>query len=70
VPLELPGGEAYWQFFAGSYGPTTAVAESLDDERREELHRAWVDFFEARRSEDGVVLPREYLVLLGERRGG
>ena len=32
------------ELFSSSYGPTKTLAESLDDERREELHRAWVDF--------------------------
>ena len=35
----------YWELFSTSYGPTKTLAESLGD-RREELHRDWVDFFE------------------------
>jgi ubiquinone/menaquinone biosynthesis C-methylase UbiE len=62
-------GEEYWQLFASSYGPTKTLAESLDDERRDELHRSWVEFFESRyRSGDEIVHPREYLLVLGTRR--
>src|SRR4029077_5839757 len=44
--LETADGEEYWQLFSTSYGPTKTLAESLSEERREEFHRAWVDFFE------------------------
>ena len=43
--LRLPSGEAYWDLFSTSYGPTKVLADSLGS-RREELHHAWVDFFE------------------------
>jgi SAM-dependent methyltransferase len=66
--LTLESGEAYWDLFSSSYGPTKTLAESLG-ERREELHRAWVDFFETNHREDGqIVQPREYLLVLGTRR--
>ena len=29
-----------------NFGPVKTLAESLDDDRREEFHRAWVEFFE------------------------
>jgi ubiquinone/menaquinone biosynthesis C-methylase UbiE len=40
--LHLPSGEAYWELFSTSYGPTKTLADSLVD-RREELNQAWVD---------------------------
>jgi hypothetical protein len=62
-------GEEYWQIFSTSYGPTKTLAESLDDERRAEFHRAWVDFFETQYRADGeIVHDREYLLVLGTRR--
>jgi SAM-dependent methyltransferase len=68
-PLTIPSGEDYWQLFVTSYGPTKTLAESLDDERREELHRSWVDFFDSNyRDGDQVVHPRQYLLVLGTRR--
>ena len=67
--LKVASGEAYWELFSTSYGPTKTLAESLG-ERREELHRDWVDFFESNHRENGgIVHPREYLVVLGTRRG-
>ena len=67
--LDLPSGEAYWQLFSTSYGPTMAIAAGLDDERREEFHRTWADFFDTRYSANGGVRhPREYLLVFGTRR--
>jgi hypothetical protein len=66
--LRVPSGEDYWQLFSSSYGPTKVLAESLDDERREELHRTWVDFFENDYRADGEIAHgREYLLVLGTR---
>lgn len=66
--LRLPSGEAYWQLFSSSYGPTKVLADSLGD-RREELHRAWVEFFETQYRADGEIQhTREYLLVVGQRR--
>jgi SAM-dependent methyltransferase len=61
--------EAYWQLMVESYGPTKALAESLGD-RREELHRTWVDFYgDDRYARDGhIEEDREYLLTTGIRR--
>lgn len=67
-PLRLPNGEAYWELFSSSYGPTRTLAESLDDERREELHRSWVEFADSLSSNGGIEHRREYLLVLGTRR--
>jgi ubiquinone/menaquinone biosynthesis C-methylase UbiE len=62
-------GEEYWDLFSSSYGPTKTLVESLDDDRREELHRDWVDFFEQNyRSNGEIAHTREYLLVLGTRR--
>jgi SAM-dependent methyltransferase len=66
--LRTKDGEEYWELFSSSYGPTKSAAEALDDERREEFHRTWVDFFEQRREGDEVVHHREWLLTLGTRR--
>ena len=67
--LTIPSGEDYWQLFFTSYGPTKSLAESLDDDRREQLHRAWVDFFESTyRVGDAIEHPRQYLLVLGTRK--
>jgi hypothetical protein len=62
-------GEECWQLFVTSFGPVKALAESLEPERREELHRAFVDHYETEfRQGDEIVQPREYLLILGTRR--
>jgi hypothetical protein len=67
--IETTDGEEYWQLFSMSYGPTKTLAESLSDDRREEFHRSWVDFFESGyRDGDHIAQPREYLLIVGTRR--
>jgi SAM-dependent methyltransferase len=67
--LRVPSGEAYWQLFSTSFGPTKSIARSLDPERREEFHRTWVDFFETRYRAGGEIAhTRNYLLVLGTRR--
>ena len=66
--FNISSGEEYWELFASSYGPTKTLAESLGD-RREELHRSWVDFFEQNyRQDGGIAHDREFLLVLGTRR--
>jgi SAM-dependent methyltransferase len=67
-PLTLSSGEDYWELFSNSYGPTKTVVEGLEPDRREEFHRAWVEFGDARREGDQMVHHREYLLTLGTRR--
>lgn len=67
--LRISSGEEYWQLFSSSYGPTRTLAESLEDDRHEEFHRAWVDFFEANyRSNGEIDHDREWLLVYGTRR--
>lgn len=67
-PLEVGSGEAHWQLFSTSFGPTKTAAESLDQERREQFRRAWVEFSERSREGDRIVQHREWLLTLGTRR--
>jgi len=67
--LRVPSGEDYWQLFSTSYGPTRTLAESLDDDRREEFHQAWVEFFESNYRNNGEIdHDREWLLVYGIRR--
>jgi ubiquinone/menaquinone biosynthesis C-methylase UbiE len=62
-------GESMWQFYVDNFGPVKTLAGSLDDGRREELHRAWVDFFETNyRADGGIEYEREWLLVTGTRR--
>ncbi len=66
--LRTPTAEDYWQLFSTSYGPTKTLADSLGD-RREDLHRDWVEFFETNYKTNGEIAhTREYLLILGTRR--
>ena len=58
-----------WELFSTSYGPTKALAESLDPERRQELADTWSRFFDAEYAvEGGIAHTREYVIVLGIRR--
>lgn len=66
--FRTPSGEEYWEMFSNNYGPTKTLADSLGP-RREELHRAWVDFFEENYRKDGEIAhDREWLLVLGTSR--
>jgi SAM-dependent methyltransferase len=66
--LRIDSGEAYWELFSTSFGPTKTLADALGD-RREELRRAWVDFFEREYRDDGEIAhTRQYLLVLARRR--
>ncbi len=65
--LEADSGETVWQLFSNEYGPTKTLADSLDDERREELHRAFVDLHEESRTNGGIEFSGTYLLILGTR---
>jgi len=69
VPQVGASGEAMWDLMSTAYGPTKALAASLDPERRESLHREFAAFFEGYRRDDQVCLPRTYLRVIGRRRG-
>jgi hypothetical protein len=57
-----------WELFVTSFGPVKTLYESLDEEQREELHKAYVDFYESYKVDGRVEAPREYLIILGTRR--
>jgi ubiquinone/menaquinone biosynthesis C-methylase UbiE len=61
-------GEQIWQIYVTSFGPVKTLYESLDEERKEELHRSYVDFYEGHRHDGAIAAPREYLVTLGRRK--
>jgi len=67
-PQTGESGEQIWQVYVTSYGPIKILYESLDDDRKEELHRSYVDFYEGHRNDGSIVAPREYLLILGRRK--
>lgn len=66
--LEADSGESVWQLFSNEYGPTKTLADSLDDERREELHQAFVELHERSRTDGRIEFSRTYLLTLGTRK--
>jgi SAM-dependent methyltransferase len=65
--LRADSGEDVWQLFAAEYGPTKVLADNLEDDRREELHRNFVDLHEASREDGHIAFTRTYLLAVGTR---
>jgi SAM-dependent methyltransferase len=61
-------GEQVWQKFVESFGPLKSLYDSLDDAKREALHRDYVDFYAERTQGGRVAAPRAYMIILGERK--
>lgn len=67
-PLVAESAEAIWQLWTSSAGPLRTLVESLEPGRREELHRAYVDYLDRyRRADGGIRAPDKYLLVLGGR---
>lgn len=64
--LRLPSGEVAWKLFSGGYGPTKTLYRAT--ERKEALRNDFIQFHEAYRTEMGITMPREYLVIIGMQR--
>lgn len=67
-PLVGPSAEGAWELFSTSYGPTKTLADSLDEDRREEFHRDFVELHARYEDDKGLRMPRAYLLTLGTRR--
>jgi SAM-dependent methyltransferase len=63
-----PSGDAAWNTFATGYGPTRALAASLDPDRREALRRDFTAFHDGFATDLGICVPREYWLTVGTRR--
>src|SRR3954451_3963935 len=50
--LEAESGEEIWKLFSESAPPVIAPTKQLDDTRREELHRAFVELYESYGTKD------------------
>jgi len=66
--LRAPSGEAVWDLFVSSYGPTKALASSLDSQRQEDLKRDFIAFHDGFKNDLGIAMPRDYLVTVGIRK--
>jgi len=63
-----PSGEAAWATFSTGYGPTKALAASLDEGRRAELRRDFIAFHDGFPTDLGICVPREYWLTIGVRK--
>lgn len=68
LTLDAESGEEVWQLFSTSFGPVKTAYETLEGDRREEFHRAFVDFHEGFREGDRIKMAREYLLTIGTRK--
>jgi len=62
-------GEAIWRLLTSWSPPFKALAESLDAATRDELHAAWVEYFEGHRRGEAIRASHEYMLITGTRRG-
>jgi SAM-dependent methyltransferase len=67
VQMHASSGEELWELFSLAPAPR-AVLRRLDEERGAEFRRAFVELYEEHRSDDGIDVPRRYLLVLGRRR--
>jgi SAM-dependent methyltransferase len=63
-----PSADAAWETFSTSYGPTKALAESLDPSRRQALRTDFVAFHAGFPTALGICVPREYWLTVGIRK--
>ena len=64
--LRMPSGERAWEVFCTGYGPTKMLHQTTD--RKDDLRRDFIAFHEAHRTDLGIAMPRDYLVVVGTRR--
>jgi len=62
-----PSAEAAWNTFSTGYGPTRALANSLDPERRAALREDFIAFHAGFATELGICVPRDYWLTVGVR---
>jgi SAM-dependent methyltransferase len=68
--LTVPDGEAAWELWSNAAPPFRTMIGELDRDVRERFHAAYVEYADRFRRPDGdVAVPREYLLVLGRRRG-
>lgn len=61
-------GEAAWELFVNGYGPTRALAGTLDPQRHDNLKKDFIAYHDGFKTELGIAMPRDYLVTIGVRK--
>lgn len=62
-----PSADAAWRTFSLGYGPTRALAESLDPDRLAALRGDFTAFHAGYATDLGICVPREYVLTVGVR---
>ena len=62
-----PSAEAAWDTFSSGYGPTRALANSLDPETRRALRDDFIAFHAGFTTDLGICVPRDYCLTMGVR---
>jgi SAM-dependent methyltransferase len=66
--LRGESAEAIWRLLTTAHGSFKSRLESLDPNRRAQLHRAFIGYLERYRTDCGISAPDDYLLVLGARR--
>jgi SAM-dependent methyltransferase len=64
--LRMPSAEAAWEAYSRGAGPVKAALSHTA--RKDDLRRDFIAFHEAHRTDLGIAVPRDYLVVVGTRR--
>jgi hypothetical protein len=67
VLARFSSSAAAWDAYTEGFGPVRAVAEALDETRRNELRTAFVSWVNQFRTGLGISIPLPYLVTIGHR---
>lgn len=65
--LAAESAEQLWELHVSSCGPLRQLYDRLSERARFDLRATYVDFFDRLRTEEGVSLPRDYVLILGRR---
>ena len=65
--LREPDGESIWELWKQTHGLTATRLGALDEETRIAFKQAFIEFHEKYRTDHGISMPRDYLVVIGTR---
>ena len=60
--------ERAWSEFSKAYGPLKTLIQTLDDETLRDLRTEFIDFHRQFETPLGILVPRDYLVVAGQRK--
>ncbi len=63
--LREPDGESVWKIWKEAHGLTVTRLRALDDDAQNAFQEAFIEFHNRYRSDLGIAMPREYIVVVG-----